>query len=381
MGSVKMAMQSKTMQQLWEDSYLTSGNEAYLEDLYEAYLTNPQEVPREWRQYFDDLLQCMGRATPDVSHAVIREQFLQLARQSARSMGLGMESYQDQRQESVIELINAYRRLGHLQANIDPLGLYKSIYSPTLELAYYGFSDQDMKTTFSVGSYAGLNKSTASLDEIHQSLRRVYSSTIGFEYMHINRTDEVEWIRERIEQGWANFKPSNAEKQHILNRLVVADGIEKYLGFKYVGQKRFSLEGGDSLIPLLDAIINRSTQQGLKETVIGMAHRGRLNVLVNVVGKEPVDIFAAFEGKGVKKTHSGDVKYHLGYSSNVNTSFGPMHIVLAFNPSHLEIVSPVGKALYVPGSGVDAIRVKDKCCPFKFTVTQRLQVKGGDGDI
>ena len=336
-----MATQSKSMQALWQDSYLSSGNEAYLEDLYETFLSNPQAVSPEWRGYFEKLLQQMARNSPDVSHAAIREQFLELARNTARTVGQGMETAQDQRQESVIELINAYRRLGHLQANIDPLGMYQPVYSPTLELPYYGFTEKEMQKTFSLGSYSGLNKSQATLSEIHQSLRNVYSGTIGFEYMHINRTDEVEWIRERIEQGWANFKPSNQEKQRVLNRLIVADGIEKYLGFKYVGQKRFSLEGGDSLIPMLDTIINRGTQQGLKETVIGMAHRGRLNVLANVVGKEPTDIFAAFEGKGVKTTHSGDVKYHLGYSSNVNTPFGAMHIVLAFNPSHLEIVSPV----------------------------------------
>jgi 2-oxoglutarate dehydrogenase E1 component len=338
-----MATQSKSMQELWQDSYLTSGNEAYLEELYEDYLNNPQSVAPEWRQYFENLLKRMSRTSPDVSHAAVREQFIQLARDSRRASAQGMESYHDQQQESVIEMINAYRRLGHLKADIDPLGLYKGLYSPTLELGYYGFSDQDLKKTFSVGSYAGLNQSAATLNDIHQSLQRVYSNTIGFEYMHINRTDEVEWIRERIEQGWANFKPSNQEKQRILDRLIAADGIEKYLGFKYVGQKRFSLEGGDSLIPLLDSIINRSAEQNVKETVIGMAHRGRLNVLMNVVGKEPAAIFAAFEGKGISQTHSGDVKYHLGYSSNVKTPSGPMHIVLAFNPSHLEIVSPVAQ--------------------------------------
>lgn len=338
-----MTIQSKSMQDLWQDSYLSAGNEAYLEDLYEDYLANPQAVTPEWRHYFEELMQKMGRTAADVSHEAIKQEFLQLARNTARTLNVqGMESYQDERQERVLELINAYRRLGHLQAKIDPLNLQTPIYSPTLELPYYGFSDQDLKKTFSVGSFAGLNKSSATLSEIHQSLRRVYSNTIGFEYMHINRTDEVEWIRERIEQGWANFKPTNEEKLRILNRLIVADGLEKYLGFKYVGQKRFSLEGGDSLIPLLDAIINRSAKQGVKETVIGMAHRGRLNVLVNVVGKDPQELFAAFEGKGaLEASSSGDVKYHLGYSSNVNTLNGPMHMVLAFNPSHLEIVSPV----------------------------------------
>lgn len=337
-----MTTQPKSMQELWQDSYLAAGNESYLENLYESYLMNPQSVDSEWRNYFDSLLKKMGRSTPDVSHNAIREEFLQLARNTANTLAVqGLDTYQDQAQERVIELITAYRRLGHLQANIDPLDPNRSLYSPTLELAYYGFTNQDSNKSFNVGTFAGLNKSHATLTELHQALRRVYCNTIGFEYMHINRNEEVEWIRERIEQGWANFKPSNEEKQRLLDRLVVADGLEKYLGTRYVGQKRFSLEGGDSLIPLMDTIVNRGSQNGVKEIVIGMAHRGRLNVLVNIVGKEAKGIFAAFEGTGISKTHSGDVKYHLGYSSNVITKFGSLHIALAFNPSHLEIVSPV----------------------------------------
>lgn len=336
-----MTTQSKTMQELWQDSYL-AGNEEYLEEMYESWLADTASVAPEWDNYFNQLSKRLPRSTPDISHAAVREQFLQLARHSAKLTAVsGMETFQDQKQENVAELIAAYRRLGHLRANIDPLNMYQGVYSPTLELAYYGFNDQDLNKTFSVGSFSGLNKATATLAEMQEGLRRVYSNTIGFEYMHINRVEEVEWIRERIEQGWANFKPGNAEKLRILDRLVVADGLEKYLGFKYVGQKRFSLEGGDSLIPLLDTVVNRSAESGIKETIIGMAHRGRLNVLVNVVGKDPKEIFSAFEGKGVSVTHSGDVKYHLGYSSNVNTPSGLMHIALAFNPSHLEIVSPV----------------------------------------
>lgn len=336
-----MAMQTKTMQQLWQDSYLAPDNDAYLENLYDTYLENPEAVEPEWRSYFDNLLQQMKRTEPDVSHAAVRDEFLQLARDSAHATVIGMDTFQDQQQERVIELISAYRRLGHLQASIDPLGLMKSVYNTSLELAYYGFSEQDQKRTFNLGSYTALNKPTATLDELYQSLRRVYCGNIGFEYMHINRSDEVEWIRERIEQGWANFKPSKEVKLHILDRLVVADGLEKYLGFKYVGQKRFSLEGGDGLVPMLDVIVNRSSELGVQETTIGMAHRGRLNTLVNIVGKDPKEIFAAFEGKGISKTHSGDVKYHLGAASTIKTPYGSMHMVLAFNPSHLEIVSPV----------------------------------------
>lgn len=339
-----MSIKFKSMQALWQDSYLGAGNEGYIEDLYETYLANPQQIDPSWRAFFDDLSKSMQRPLKDVSHSAIRERFLNGVKKSAQTYAMEaqeFQSYQDVLKERVIELINAYRRVGHLHAKIDPLGLNKGVYNPTLELGFYGLTDQDLKKTFPLGSYSALNKKSATLSEIYDSLKKVYSGSIGFEYMHIDRIDEVEWIRERIEQGWANFKPTNEEKRHILDRLVVADGIEKYLGFKYVGQKRFSLEGGDSLIPLLDTLVNRSAQKGVKETVIGMAHRGRLNVLVNVVGKDPDKIFAAFEGKGISQTHSGDVKYHLGYSSNVNTLFGPLHIALAFNPSHLEIVSPV----------------------------------------
>lgn len=336
-----MSAQSKTMQELLQDSYLTSGSESYLENLYETYLSNPQSVAPEWREYFQDLGQGLPNNS-EVSHEAVRKQFLELAKHTAKvTASAGIETYHDQQQERVIELIAAYRRLGHLQANIDPLGLYQGVYSPGLEPAYYGFTERDQNKIFNAGSFSGLNKPAAPLSELIQSLKKVYCSTIGFEYMHINRADEVEWIRERIEQGWANFAPDKEEKLQLLNRLVGADGLEKYLGFKYVGQKRFSLEGGDSLIPLLDTIITRSAEEGIKETIIGMAHRGRLNVLANIVGKDPKAIFAAFEGTGILETHSGDVKYHLGSAANVKTPYGLMHIALAFNPSHLEIVSPV----------------------------------------
>lgn len=337
-----MSTQTRSMQALWQDSYLTSGSEEYLEALYEQYLQDPAAIAPEWRNYFNELTKQMNRAKPDVSHAAIREQFLQLARQSSRATVVAAgESAYDQRQERVVEMIAAYRRLGHLQANIDPLQFRKPIYSPTLELAYYGFSDKDLKQNFNCGSFTSLHQSTATLEQIHQGLRRVYCGTIGFEYMHINRSEEVEWIRDRIEQGWGDFRLSDAERRRILDRLVAADGLEKYLGLKYVGQKRFSLEGGDSLIPMMDAIVNRSVEQGVKEVIIGMAHRGRLNVLANIVGKDPKNIFSAFEGTHLPSESSGDVKYHLGCSSTVVTEKGDVHIALAFNPSHLEIVSPV----------------------------------------
>ena len=330
----------KTMQELWKDSYLSGENDAYLEELYETYLKTPDNVSPEWRSYFNQLAQ-----HSDVSHADIRDYFTQLAKQSSKGVvvqqAADISPKHEHNQEKVIDLISAYRTYGHLHAKIDPLELYKGSNNPTLDLSYYGFTNNDLNTVYDVGSFAGLGKKTGTLNEIYQALRKIYCGHIGIEYMQISQLEEVEWLQQRMESAWPNFQPTKDEKLRILDRLVVADGLEKYLGFKYVGQKRFSLEGGDSLIPMLDTIVNRSADNGIKEIIIGMAHRGRLNVLVNVLGKETANVFAGFEGKGIDESSSGDVKYHMGYSSNIKTTDGPIHLALAFNPSHLEIVSPV----------------------------------------
>lgn len=329
--------QQKSMQEWWNDSYLSGDNDAYLEELYETYLKTPDGVALEWRDYFKQL----GQST-DVSHSDIRHYFADLARQPHTTQAeQGIDLFHQKQQEKVINLISAYRSLGHLQANIDPLGLYRGIDNPTLELSYYGFTDADLNTVFDVGSFGVMQKSSATLKEIYQALRQTYCGSIGIEYMHILQLEEVDWIQNRMEKEWSHFTLTKEQKLRILERLVVADGLEKYLGFKYVGQKRFSLEGGDSLIPLLDAIITQGTKTGIKEIVIGMAHRGRMNVLVNVLGKEPEKIYAGFEGKGIDESSSGDVKYHLGFSANIKTNGEQVHLALAFNPSHLEIIAPV----------------------------------------
>jgi 2-oxoglutarate dehydrogenase E1 component len=337
------AMTEKSMQQRWDNSFLASGGDSYLEGLYEAYIKNPNDVPEEWREYFATFC---ANAT-DVSHADIREFFQNLVRQSGQKIVVaqGGDLFHERKREKVLDLIFAYRRLGHLQANIDPLGLYTGIDNPELELSYYGFTEADQDTVFEIDSFIGLKQKNTTLREIYTALRKTYCSTIGIEYMHINDTEEVEWLQQRMEQVWPYFTPTHEEKLRILDRLVVADGLEKYLGFKYVGQKRFSLEGGDSFIPMMDTIVHHGTEAGAKEIIIGMAHRGRLNVLVNILGKEPKDVFAGFEGKvpaGGGVEYSGDVKYHMGYSADIQTKSGEMvHLALAFNPSHLEIVAPV----------------------------------------
>ncbi|MBA3660480.1 MAG: 2-oxoglutarate dehydrogenase E1 component [Gammaproteobacteria bacterium] len=331
------------MQALWQDSYLAPENDTYLENLYETYLSDPEAVTPSWRQYFDRLLKDNPRTIADVSHAAVIEEMKRYAEQSARSaLPAEMTTRSDKDQFRVLELIAAFRRSGHMHAQIDPLELMTRASDPTLTLEYYGFTEADLNKTFNAESFASLQKSQATLGEIYQKLQEVYCGHIGFEYMHINRIAEVEWIRNRIEKDWANLSITPDEKKHLLDRLAVADALEKYLGSKYVGQKRFSLEGGDALVPLLDKIITQSVVTGAKETVIGMAHRGRLNVLVNIVGKDPTSIFNVFEGGiDVTSNNSGDVKYHLGFSSNVDTPAGQIHVALAFNPSHLEIVSPV----------------------------------------
>jgi len=333
-----MTINSKSMKDYWKDSYLFGLNDTYLEGLYESYLNSTDSVSPEWKAYFDNL---SGNTNNDVSHSQVREYFKELAKQPAKNYGEGVDLQYQHQQEKVIDLIAAYRYLGHLQANIDPLGLYKGVDNPTLKLSYYCFTDNDLNTSFDVGTFGGLKKPTATLKEIYEGLHKVYCGSIGIEYANIPRLEEVDWIQQRMEKVWPDFNPPKECKIKILNRLIVADGLEKYLGFKYVGQKRFSLEGGDSLIPLLDTIVNKGANSDIKEVVIGMAHRGRLNVLVNILGKEPAALFAGFEGKNIDESSSGDVKYHMGYSSNLKTEKGSIHLALAFNPSHLEIVSPV----------------------------------------
>jgi 2-oxoglutarate dehydrogenase E1 component len=334
--------QQRSMQDLRNDSYLLGGGDEYLETLYDHYLKSPNNVDPEWQQYFNQLTQ--NQSSVDVSHADVKKYIADLVKNPPKQVPRkSTDLYHERQQEKVIELISAYRNLGHLKAKTDPLLLNKGIHNATLELSYYGFTQADLNTVFDVGTFASLNKSSATLAEIETALRKTYSGSIGIEYMQLPEREEVAWIQERMERQWPAFTPTTKEQLRLLDRLVEAEGLEKYIGFKYVGQKRFSLEGGDSLIPMLDTIVNHSASVGVKEIVIGMAHRGRLNVLVNILGKAPADIFAMFEGKDINESTSGDVKYHLGFSSNVKTQYGLVHMVLAFNPSHLEIVSPVAQ--------------------------------------
>jgi 2-oxoglutarate dehydrogenase E1 component len=335
-------MHEGSMEQLWSTSQLAGGNVAYIEELYELYLTDPNAVSEQWRSYFATLPRVEGGGLNDIPHAPIREQFVLISK-NQRHAGTVTQSQvssgYDQKQLRVFQLINAYRFRGHQHAKLDPLGIMEREQVPDLDLRFHELSEADMDSIFQTGSLF-IGKEEAPLSEIIEALDKTYCQTVGAEFMHIVDTAEKRWFQQRIESVRAKPEYSDEAKKHLLERLTAAEGLEKYLGSKYPGVKRFGLEGGESLIPMMDELIQRCGTYGAKEIVIGMAHRGRLNLLINTLGKAPADLFDEFDGKA-QFDHSGDVKYHQGFSSNVLTPGGEVHLALAFNPSHLEIVSPV----------------------------------------
>lgn len=327
-------MSGTDLQKLWASSYLSGGSMAYVDALYEDYLADPNSVPADWRSAFSALPTVNG-AAKEVSHRDIRDYFLE----NADKKPVTATSPEVSKQYQVANLINAYRALGHHAAKLDPLEMAKRVPVPNLELSYHQLSDSDLNRSFFAGTY--FSKREMPLRDILKALRDTYCGSIGIEYMHISDNAETEWLQEKMESARGRPHFDVEKKKEILNDLIAADGLERYLGTRYVGQKRFSLEGGDAFIPMLKEIINQGGSAGVKEIVIGMAHRGRLNVLVNVLGKEPDQLFQEFEGK-IKSERTGDVKYHLGFSSDLRTEKGAVvHLALAFNPSHLEIIGPV----------------------------------------
>ena len=335
-------MQESVMQRMWNSAHLSGGNAAYVEELYELYLHDPNAVPEEWRTYFQKL-PADGSTATDVSHSTIRDHFVLLAKNQRRAQPVSagsVSSEHEKKQVEVLRLIQAYRMRGHQAAQLDPLGLWQRPVIADLSINHYGLTNADLDTTFRAGDLF-IGKEEASLREIHETLQQTYCRTIGSEFTHIVDSEQRNWFMQRLESVRGRPDFSADIKSHLLERVTAAEGLEKYLGTKYPGTKRFGLEGGESLIPMLDELIQRSGSYGTKEIVIGMAHRGRLNVLVNTFGKNPRDLFDEFEGKKKVELGSGDVKYHQGFSSNVMTAGGEVHLAMAFNPSHLEIVSPV----------------------------------------
>ncbi|MFQ6572940.1 2-oxoglutarate dehydrogenase E1 component [Pseudomonas sp. UM16] len=335
-------MQESVMQRMWESAHLSGGNAAYVEELYELYLHDPNAVPEEWRTYFQKL-PAEGSTATDVSHSTIRDHFVLLAKNQRRAQPVSagsVSSEHEKKQVEVLRLIQAYRMRGHQAAKLDPLGLWQRPAPVDLSINHYGLTNADLDTTFRAGDLF-IGKEEASLREILDALQQTYCRTIGAEFTHIVDSEQRSWFQQRLESVRGRPAFSADVQSHLLERVTAAEGLEKYLGTKYPGTKRFGLEGGESLIPMLDELIQRSGSYGTKEVVIGMAHRGRLNVLVNTFGKNPRDLFDEFEGKKKVELGSGDVKYHQGFSSNVMTAGGEVHLAMAFNPSHLEIVSPV----------------------------------------
>ncbi len=327
------------------NSYLFGGNAPYVEEMYESYLANPGSVPDNWRDYFDALQNVPaadGSEAKDVPHLPVINAFAERAKQGGtRVVGArGADSEMGRKRTAVQQLIAAYRNVGARWADLDPLKRAEREKIPELDPAFYGFSDADQEAVFNI-SNTFFGKESMPLRELMNALRETYCGTIGAEYMYLTDQHKKRWWQQKLESIRAkpNFSPE--KKKHILDRVTAAEGLERYLHTKYVGQKRFSLEGGESFIASMDELIQQAGARGVQEIVIGMAHRGRLNVLVNSLGKMPADLFAEFDHTAKEELPSGDVKYHQGFSSDVASPGGPVHLSLAFNPSHLEIVNPV----------------------------------------
>ncbi|MCC4596786.1 2-oxoglutarate dehydrogenase E1 component [Xanthomonas campestris pv. phormiicola] len=326
------------LKQFAQSSQLAGGNAAYIEDLYEQYLVSPDSIDPKWKTYFDGF---QGRDAGDVPHSAVIAHIASAARQAANS---GTSPGGDERERHVGRLITAYRSRGHLGARLDPLGLTPPINPPDLGLPFHSLSESDLGSEFSTGGLGGQPR--MKLRDLLARLKATYTGSIGSEFMHIPEFEQRQWIYQRLENAGGNIAADADSRRRTLERITAAEGLERYLHTKYVGQKRFSLEGGDALIPMMDVVVRRAGADAVKDIVVGMAHRGRLNVLVNTLGKNPRKLFDEFEGKFEHahddRAHTGDVKYHMGFSADVAVADGKsVHLALAFNPSHLEIVDPV----------------------------------------
>src|SRR5271169_3159214 len=331
---------SQSLADQFATTALSGGNAAFIEELYEAFLQDPGSLDPKWRDYFSALRGGGG----EIPHGPIRERLLARLNSPARAAPQGSHSDgASAKQGAVSRLIQVYMNRGHLVANLDPLGLQERAKPYVLDLQYFGLSDADLETEFFTGSRNDAIPERSKLKNILADLKFIYTDTIGAEFAHVSDTEERLWLQDGFQVARMQSRFGADEKKNILWQLTAAEGLERYLHTKYVGQKRFSLEGGDSLIPLLDYLVQQGGKAGVEETVIGMAHRGRLNVLVNLLGKSPKDLFGEFEGHyDIDNLRgSGDVKYHKGFSADLKTSSGNVHVALAFNPSHLEIVNAV----------------------------------------
>jgi 2-oxoglutarate dehydrogenase E1 component len=326
------------------NTYLFGGNGPYVEEMYENYLANPASVPDTWRSYFDALQNVPavdGSNAKDVPHLPVINAFAERAKKGVTQVvQASADAEMGRKRTAVQQLIAAYRNVGARWADLDPLKRAEREQIPELDPAFYGFTDADMEVVFDASNtYFGKDK--MSLRELLNALRETYCGTVGSEYMYITDQAKKRWWQQKLESVRARGSYTAEQKKKILHNLTAAEGLERYLHTKYVGQKRFSLEGGESFIASMNELVQQAGAKGAQEVVIGMAHRGRLNVLVNTLGKLPADLFAEFDHTAPEELPAGDVKYHQGFSSDVATPGGPVHLTLAFNPSHLEIVNPV----------------------------------------
>ncbi|UJF18654.1 2-oxoglutarate dehydrogenase E1 component [Vibrio sp. SS-MA-C1-2] len=331
-------MQNRMMREWFETSHLAGANATYVEEFYEQFLSDPDSVDSSWREVFEQLPQVSD--ANEQPHSRVREYFRKLAKETTHLSASVTDPDVEIKQVKVLQLINAYRFRGHQQANLDPLGLWQRDTVADLELEFHSLTKDDLHETFNVGSFA-CGQETMKLADLLKALKQSYCGSIGAEYMHITDTEEKRWIQQRLESVVGQPSFSKEEKLTFLQELTAAEGIERYLGARFPGAKRFSLEGGDALIPMVKELVRHAGSNNAKEVVVGMAHRGRLNMLINVLGKKTQDLFDEFAGKYGESCGTGDVKYHQGFSADFATPGGNVHLALAFNPSHLEIVNPV----------------------------------------
>ena len=336
--------QSSIYQAYQGNTHLFGGNAPYVEEMYENYLANPGSVPDSWREYFDALSHVPavdGSNAKDVAHLPVINAFAERAKSGVTKVVMASADVEMGRKRTAAQqLIAAYRNVGQRWADLDPLKRTERPVIVDLDPAYYGFTDADQETVFNT-SNTFFGKQTMSLRELLNALRETYCGTLGAEYMYTTDQTEKRWWQQKLESIRSKPNFTSEKKKAILERLTASEGLERFLHTKFVGQKRFSLEGGESFIAAMDELIQQAGAKGVQEVVIGMAHRGRLNVLVNTMGKMPKDLFAEFDHTAPEDLPSGDVKYHQGFSSDLSTPGGPVHLSLAFNPSHLEIVNPV----------------------------------------
>ena len=324
-----------SMKELWGSSHISAGHAAYLESLYETFINNPEDLSKEWLDFFTNL-PSHPKSNGEISHLEIIKEFKNISRDNPVSIASA-----DERQGKVIRLIQAYRNRGHLNAKLDPLGMMERPYIEDLNISFHDFSNEDLDQEFYTDTL-NIDSDKLPLREIIKQLETIYCGNIGIECNHIAESKERRWFQRKFESKLNDYSFNNDEKLNIYERLNSAEGLAKYLSAKYPGMKRFGIDGAESLVPLVESVIQKCGSMGANQICFGMAHRGRLNLLVNVLGKLPSDLFAAFdEDSTLEGASTGDVKYHLGFSSNFNTKGGEVHVSLFNNPSHLEIVDPV----------------------------------------